>query len=188
MKMKITFYTVFFCTLIAFIIIFGGSRSSAYTWGKTFGKIDIETRGSKPRTDDNSEIIAGSTSPLIAPVQPTTAIDLCILPRVLNLNTSDKILVSWIRLPERYDPHDIASNSLQLSVPSCSLCAVIYPTWQFPVHQQYLTLFPQQDIINIIETLDMNLPGKVYLKIYGEMNDGTPFEALETIWIIKKEK
>jgi hypothetical protein len=36
--------------------------------------------------------------------------------------------------------------------------------------------------------MDLDLPTKLNLKIYGEMIDGTPFEGLETIWIIKQIK
>ena len=188
MKRKRSFYKVFLYTLIALIIVFGGSRSSAYIWNKTFGKIDIETKNPTQRTADYEYMIAGSKNHLLVPSQPRIPIDICILPRVLSLEANNKIIFSWIRLPEKYDPHDITNNSLELSVPSCSLCAKIYPTWHFPVHEKYLTRFPQQDLINIIEMLDVALPTKLNLKVSGEMNDGTAFEGLETIWIIKQKK
>jgi hypothetical protein len=187
MKRKRSFCKVFLYTLIALIVLFGGSRSSAYIWDKTFGKIDIETKIPTQRTADYEFMIAGSKSHLLVPNQQRTPIDLSILPRVLNLKSNNKIIFSWIRLPEKYDPHDIDNNSLELSVPSCSLCRIIYPTWQFPCHERYLTLFSQQDLINIIEMLDVDLPTKLNLKISGEMNDGTAFEGIETIWIIKKK-
>jgi hypothetical protein len=36
--------------------------------------------------------------------------------------------------------------------------------------------------------MDLDLPAKLNLKVYGEINDGTPFEGLGTIWIIKQIK
>ncbi len=188
MKTTISFHKVFLYSLIVLIVLFGGSRSSAYTWDKTFGEIDIETKKPMQRTADYESIIAGSKSSLIVPSQPRTPIDLGILPRVLNLKSDNKIIFSWIRLPEKYDPHDIANNSLELSVPSCSLCRIIYPTWQFPCHEKYLSLFSQQDLIKIIEMLQVELPTKLDLKISGEMSDGTAFEGIETIWIIKQKE
>jgi hypothetical protein len=187
MKRKRSFCKVFLYTLILLIVFFGGSRSSAYIWSKTFGKIDVETKIPTQRTADYEYMIAGSKSHLLVPSQPHKPIDLCILPRVLNLNSNNKIIFSWIRLPDKYDPHNIDKNSLELSIPSCSLCKIIYPIQQFPCHQRYLTLFPQQDLINIIEILHLDLPTKLNLKISGEMNDGTDFEGIETIWIIKQK-
>ena len=187
MKEERSFYKIFFWALIAFLLLFSGSKSSTYIWNKSFGKIDAETKSSTLETAKYDYIIAGSTGPL-GPGQPHTRVDLCILPRVLNLKTTDNIIFSWIRLPEKYDPHDIARNSLELTIPSCSLCKIIYPTWHFPAHEKYLTLFPQQDLIDKIELMDMDLPARVNLKIYGEMNDGTPFVGLESIWIIKQKK
>ena len=187
MKRKRSFCKVFLYTLIALIVLFGGSRSSAYMWNKTFGKIDTETKIPAQRSADYECMLAGSKSHLLAPSQPLTHIDLSILPRVLNLKSNNKIIYSWIKLPEKYDPHDIAKDSLELSVPSCSSCRIIYPTRQFPCHEQYLTLFPHQDLINIIEILDLDLPTRLNLKISGEMNDGTAFEGIETIWIIKQK-
>ncbi len=36
-------------------------------------------------------------------------------------------------------------------------------------------------------TLNVNLPAKLSIKISGEINDGTDFEGIETIWIIKQK-
>ena len=157
-------------------------------WNKTFGKIDKETKVPSQRIADDECIIAGSKSHIVAPSQQQTPIDFSIQPRVLNLKSNNKIIFSRIRLPEMYDPHDIAKNSLGLSVQSCSFCRIVYPAWQFPCHEHYLSLFLQQDLVNIIEILNVDLPTKLNLKISGEMNDGTAFEGIETIWIIKQKK
>jgi hypothetical protein len=133
-------------------------------------------------------MIADSKSHIPDPNQPLTPIDLSILPRILNLKSNNKFIFSRIRLPEKHDPHDIANNSLELSFPSCSLCRVIYPTWQFSCHEHYLTLFLQQDLVDIIEILNVDPPAKLNIKISGEMNDGTAFEGIETIRIIKQKK
>ena len=185
---KRSFYKIFFWALIAFLLLFGGSKSSTYIWSKSFGKIDTETKSSALEPAKFNLIIAGSKEPLSNPSQSVTRADLCILPRVLNLKTTDKLIFSWIRLPEKYDPHEIARSSLELTIPSCSLCTIIQPTWQFPAHEKYLTLFPQQDLVDKIEMMDMSLPARLNLKISGEMNDGTPFVGLESIWIIKQKK
>ena len=189
MKRKILFYIVFLYTLIALIVLLGRNRSSAYIWNKTFGKFDIETKISTQRNADYERMIGGSKNHALALDQPLTSIDLSILPRVLNLRSNNKFIISRIRLPEKYDPHDIANNSLELSFPSCSLCRVIYPTWQFSCHEHYLSFFLQQDLVSTIEILNVNLPAKLSIKISGEMNDGTAFEGIETIWIvIRKNK
>jgi hypothetical protein len=187
MKRKILFYIVFLYTLIGLIVLFGGSRSSASEWNETFGRIDIGTSISTQRIADYERMIAGSESHILTPNRPLSNIDISILPRVINLKSNKKFIFSRIRLPEKYDPHDIDENSLELSFPSCSLCRVIYPTWQFPCHQHYLTLFLQQDLVSILETLNIDLPAKLNIKISGEINDGTDFEGIETIWIIKEK-
>ena len=183
-----SFYKIFFWALIVFLLLFGGSKSSTYIWSKSFGKIDTETKSSTLESAKYDYIISGLIEPLIIAGQSTTRADLSVLPRVLNLKTTDKLIFSWIRLPEKYDPHDIARSSLEITIPSCSLCTIIQPTWQFPVHEKYLTLFPQQDLVDKIKMMDMNLPARLNLKISGEMNDGTPFVGLESIWIIKQKK
>ena len=186
MKRKI-FFTVFLYALIVLIVFFESNRSSAYIGNKTIGKIDIGTKISAQRNADYGRMIADSKSLIPAPSQPLTPIDLSILPRVLNLKSKDKFIISRIRLPEKYDPHDIAGKSLELSFPSCSLCRVIYPTWQFSCHEHYLSLFLQQDFVNTIENLNVDLPARLNIKLSGEMNDGTAFEGIETIWIVIQE-
>ena len=114
-------------------------------------------------------------------------IDINIHPKVLNLKSKGKRIISGIRLPEEYDPHDIAIDSLELSIPSCPDCEVIYPTCGFPLRKRYLAFFPRQDLIDEIETMNLELPTKLDLKITGELNDWTPFEGLDTIRLIKRK-
>jgi hypothetical protein len=188
MRRKGSFYIVFFYTLIVSILIFGGSRFNGYIWSKTFEKIDIEIKSSMQRTTNSGYITAGSTSSLFVPKPPSKAIGICIQPRVLKIKAKGNIFFSWISLPEEYDPHAISSDSLELSILSCPKCKVIYPTYQYPVHGKYLTVFLRKDLIDMIGTMALDLPTELNLKVYGEMNDGTPFEGLETIWIIKQIK
>ena len=184
MKRKILFYIIFLCTLIALLVLFERNRSYACIWNKTFGKIDVETKISTQRNADYERVMAGSKNHILAPDQPLTSFDLSILPRVLDLKSNNKFIISRIRVPEKYDPHDIDNNSLELSFPSCSLCRAIYPTWQFSCHEHYLSLFLQQDLVSIIEILNVDFPAKLDIMVSGEMNDGTAFEGIETIWII----
>ena len=58
MKRKGSFFKVFFYTLIASILIFGGSRSFGYIGAKTFEKIDLEIESSMQRTPNCGYIIA----------------------------------------------------------------------------------------------------------------------------------
>jgi hypothetical protein len=65
---------------------------------------------------------------------------------------------------------------------------VIYPTFGFPLHRRYLAFFPKQDLIDEIESINLDLPTELDLKITGELDDGTPFEGLDTIWVIKRKR
>jgi len=91
-------------------------------------------------------------------------------------------------LSEGYYPHDITGDSLELSIPSCSYCEVIYPTCGFPLWKRYLAFFPRQDLIDEIETMNLELPTKLDIKITGELDDGTLFEGLDTIRVINIRK
>ena len=150
MKRKGSFYKAFFYTLIAFLLIFGGSRSYGYMWSKTFEKIDIEIESTMQR-NNYGYIIAGSTSSLFVPKQQPKPFGIFIQPRVFNLKAKGNIFFTWIRLPEEHNPHAISCDSIELSVLSCPKCKIIYPTWQYPVHGEYLTVFLRQDLIDIIE-------------------------------------
>jgi len=188
MYRKRFFNKMLFYTFMAIIFVFGGGSSYRYIWNKTFEEIDPNAGSSMQTTTDYNHFSDSSTSPLSVSNQPVSPIDIRIHPRVLNLNTKGKMIISWIKLPEEYDPCDIAVNSLGLSVVSCPKCAIIYPTCQSPIHRQYLTVFPRQDLIDKIERMNLSLPTRLNLKIYGELNDGTPFEGIETIRIIKQKK
>jgi len=115
-------------------------------------------------------------------------VDINIYPKVLNLKNKGKRIISGIRLSEGYYPHDITGDSLELSIPSCSYCEVIYPTCGFPLWKRYLAFFPRQDLIDEIETMNLELPTKLDLKITGELDDGTLFEGLDTIRVINIRK
>ena len=111
--------------------------------------------------------------------------DVIIYPKILNLKSNRKKIISGIKLRENYDPHDIDGNSLELSIQFCSGCKVIYPDCGFPSHGRYISIFPRLDLIDDIGTLDLNFPTKLELRITGELKDGTPFEGLDIIWVIK---
>jgi hypothetical protein len=104
-----------------------------------------------------------------------------IYPKTLNLRSKGKQIISEIRLPEEYYAHNIARVSLEISIPSCSYCEVIYPTCEFPLWKRYLAFFPRQDLIDAIDAIDLALPTKLDIKIAGELYDGTLFEGLDTI-------
>ena len=111
--------------------------------------------------------------------------DIIIYPKVLNLKSNRKRIISGIRLNEKYDPHDIDGSSLELSIRFCRRCKIIYPDCGFPSQGRYISVFSRVDLIDDIETIDLSYPTKLELKITGELNDGTPFEGWETIWVIK---
>ena len=188
MKSKGLLYKGIFYTLFVFALLIVGRGYSGQIWDNTIEKTNKYTERSTQRITESRLLIADSTSTLMVPNQPYKSIDIFVQPRVLNLNSKGKILISWIRLPDDYDPHAITSKSLELSVMSCPKCKIIYPTWQFPLHGQYLIVFSRQDLIDIVETMELALPTKLDLKIHGEMNNGIPFEGLETIWITNQKK
>ena len=190
MKRKKLIYKVFLYTPIAFILVFVDCSYYGYIWAKTFEKVDIEIESSTQRTPTPNcgYLIASSASSIKLPKQQLKPIGIFIQPRTLKLNSKGNIFFSWISLPEEYDPHAISYDSVELSVLSCSKCKIIYPTYQFPVHGKYLTVFLRKDLIDIIGTMDLDFPTKLNLKVLGEMSDGTPFEGLGTIWIIKQIK
>jgi hypothetical protein len=150
-------------------------------------KIDTELDSSIPKPPNYGAVFAGSNSALFVPDQPPTPFDICIQPKVLYLNDKGQIIISRIRLPIEYDPHDIDSDSLELSVLSCPKCEIIPPSWQFPSHGKYLIFFQRQNLIDKLKKMDLDFPAKLNLKVSGELNNGTPFEGLETIWIFKQK-
>jgi hypothetical protein len=177
-----------FYIFIASIIVFGGSSSYRYIWNKASEKIDSGLKRSMQTTANNSQISVSSTRSSSVSSQPVLPIDICIHPRELDLNSKGKMIISWIQLPEAYDSYEIADQSLGLSIAPCPKCETIYPTCQSPKHRQYLSVFPRQDLIDKIERMNLDLPAKLNLIIYGELSDGTPFEGSETIMITKQKK
>jgi hypothetical protein len=139
-----------------------------------------------PRVNGDDD--GGITCDIGAIVQVQIEVAINIHPKVLNLKSKGKIIISGIRLPEEYDPHNIARDSLELSIPSCSHCEVIYPTCGSPLWKRYLAFVPRQDLIDEIETMNLELPAKLDLKMTGELDDGTLLEGLDTIWVKNKRK
>jgi len=129
-----------------------------------------------------------SVAVLIQIVVYEVPVEINIYPKVLNLKSKGKRIISSIKLPEEYDPRDIVRDSLELFIPSCSGCEIIYPTCGFPLWKRYLAFFPRQDLIDEIEAMNLELPTKLDLIMTGELNDGTPFEGLDTIRVIKWKK
>ncbi|MCD4811225.1 hypothetical protein K8R14_01290 [bacterium] len=112
--------------------------------------------------------------------------DIRIQPMVLNLESKRKAIICLIRLPEECDIRNIASDSLELSIPSCSGSEAINVSRGFPLRRRFLAFFPRQDLIDEIENMDLELPTKLDLKLNGELNDGTLFEGLDTIGVIER--
>jgi len=48
--------------------------------------------------------------------------------------------------------------------------------------------FPRAEVIGMIESMVSNYPENVELKVTGQFHDGTRFEGLDTIRVIKPEK
>lgn len=115
-------------------------------------------------------------------------VDLNIFPRTLNLKSRSRSMMVWIKLPAGYTPRDIARDSLELGIPSCPECEDIYPTFGLPLRRSYIAFFPRQDLIDEIEIFDPDLPADLDLEIKGELKDGTPFEGIETIEVIKRKR
>lgn len=116
MKRNRSFWKVFSYIFMALIVLFGGSRSSAYIWNKTFGKIDIETKIPTQWTADYEYLIAGSKSQFLVPSQPRTPIDLSFQPKVLNLKSNNKFIYSWVRfvLPP-FSGHTEELNAIKIA-------------------------------------------------------------------------
>ena len=111
--------------------------------------------------------------------------DIIVYPKVLNLKSNRRIIITGIRFQEGYDPHDIDEESLELTIQSCIDCGTIYPDCGYPSQGRYISIFPRQGLRNYIETVDLEFPTKLQLTITGELKDGTPFEGFYTIWVVK---
>ena len=130
-----------------------------------------------------SNIPFDSLKPSTDGISVSPPIGLCIKPHVLSLDSRGKLVISMIGLPEAFDPHDIDRDSIELSVLSCPDCGILHPTRQYPSHGYYITNFPRQDLIQMLKRTGVDAPGRIHLKLYGEMNDGTPFEGLESVFV-----
>ena len=113
------------------------------------------------------------------------AADIIIYPKVLDLKSKRRTIISGISLHDGYDPHDIDGDSIELSVQPCMVCKIIYPDCGYPSHGRYISVFPRPGLIDDIETVDLEFPTKLELKITGELMDGTPFEGFDIIWVVK---
>ncbi len=93
-----------------------------------------------------------------------------------------------IRLPEEHDIRDIVKHSLELSIPSCSDsgCKTGKAIFGFPLRRCYLAFFPRQDLIEQIENRSVETPTKLDLKVSGDLEDGTRFEGVDSIWVIRR--
>lgn len=111
--------------------------------------------------------------------------DIVIYPKVLNLKSDHRTITTGIRLHDGYDPHDIDGESIELSIQSCAVCKTIYPDCGYPSQGRYISIFPRPDLIDDIETVELEFPTKLELKINGELMDGTPFEGLNVIWVVE---
>ena len=111
--------------------------------------------------------------------------DIIVYPKIMNIKSDRRIIITGIRFQEGYDPHDIDEESLELTIQSCIGCRIIFPDCGYPSQGRYIAIFPRQGLRNYIETVDLEFPTKMQLKITGELKDGTPFEGLNTIWVVK---
>ena len=117
---------------------------------------------------------------------PTIPADLTICPNTLNIKSKGKRIWCWIKLPQDYSVKDIDRDSLELSIPSCSDCDPINVTCGFPLWRRYLAFFSRQALIDEIETMGSELPSKLELRVSGNLEDGTLFEGLDSIRVIKR--
>ena len=176
---------LFLAALIAIILMVAGPSPRRHMRKNSFEEINLALENPMKRRTIPNPSYDNSPHTLSVSNQALSSIDIFIQPKILNLSTKGKIFISWIRLPEEYDPHDIDHNSLGLSVLACHRCENIYPTCQSPIHMQYLSVFPRQDLVDKILAMKLKLPARLNLRIYGELNDGTPFEGFDTIRIVK---
>ena len=100
---KRSVYIFFFTTFFAIIFIIGGSSTYRSMWKKPIGKIKLETESPVESTHNYDRHTYSSQNFLPISNQPLSSIDIFIQPKVLNLNSQGKMIISWIRLPEDYE-------------------------------------------------------------------------------------
>jgi hypothetical protein len=181
--MKFLFKGLFF-TIIAASGIWVSGHYCSYLAREKFEMVDSEVEAPIQRTHIRLDFPELPKSGF--PAVPH--IGLCIKPHVLSLASEGKLVISMIGLPEAFDPHDINRDSIELSLLSCPTCESLHPTRQYPSHGSYTTYFLRQDLIEKLKRMNVDARTRIYLKIYGEMNDGTPFEGLESIWVIEGKR
>ena len=168
-----------FFAFIAALLFLGSSHYCSPLSRDNFEMSDTEAEMSMQGTQISFDSLNASTAGFSA----LRHIGLCIKPHTLSLDSTGKLVISMIGLPEAFDPHDIDSDSIELLVLSCPECGSLHPTRQYPSHGNYITYFSRQDLIEKFKTMGVDAPIRIHLKLYGEMNDGTPFEGLETVWV-----
>ena len=101
--------------------------------------------------------------------------DMRIIPRTISLRSKGQWIVAFIRLPEEYDVADIDPNSILLE-------NEIEPEQFWPIEYLQIAIakFNREDVQPILEV------GDIELTITGRLNDGTPFEAADTIKVIER--
>jgi hypothetical protein len=168
-----------FYTLTAALLLLGSSHFYRQLSRDNFRMNDTAAGIPIQRADTSFDSLNSPTGGFSA----LPHIGLCIKPHTISLGSEGKLVISMIGLPEALDPHDIDSDSIELSVLSCPSCGSLHPTRQYPFHGNYITYFSRQELIEKFKTMGVDAPIRIHLKLYGELNDGTPFEGLETVWV-----
>ena len=104
-------------------------------------------------------------------------------PDTLNPKSKGKWITCYIELPDDYDVGNINVDSIRLE--EQDELVVEHSDVQDGV---LMVKFSRQDVIAYIESLELELPADVTLKVTGELTDGTPFEGSDTIRVIEKGK
>jgi hypothetical protein len=125
--------------------------------------------------DDKPRIIGGRIDMGAYEYSPPISAAVRIVPRTINLQSKGKWIAAYIRLPEDYNVTDIEPNSIFLENEIKSEQISIDEQSQVAVAR-----FDREDVQAILDI------GDVELTITGKLNDGTPFEAKDTIRVIDK--
>jgi hypothetical protein len=107
--------------------------------------------------------------------RPLISAEVRIIPKTINLASKGKSITCYIWLPDEYDVTDIEPDSIFLE-------DEIRPE-EFSADQQKqvaIAKFNRLDVQAILEG------GEVGLKITGQLNDGTSFEATDAIKVLNK--
>ena len=131
----------------------------------------------------------------------TVEADVRIFPRTLNLKSKGKWVLAIILLPEGYDVHDIALETVLLedSIPPEDRAIWIGDDDDDAVASSLLDddeeptsglglKFSRQALIELLEPLMEEKVTEVELTVAGELSDGTPFEGSATVKVRKPGK